>query len=248
MSSELDFGDGENNGDFVVVKEDAITDNVPLSPSDPSWNDYVLSLFTEDELIHNNPTVDGLRRVAEDVLGPIISSETEVLQIPHKDNDRRATVKVSLSIEYGERDIRTVDGVASVYWGNTDSPFRNYPVSTAETRAEGRALRRALRLRKILAAEEMGEVVDHDYSETDAREQGMITPQQIKFLGLMSQRLDINIQKFVNKFYSEVNSITEISHADSLTLQKKLSEYQQDDSTISKDIKGYNANWETKFR
>ena len=45
--------------------------------SSPEWSDYVLSQFEHDEIMDGNPTVDGLRRITELVLGPII--ETKIL-------------------------------------------------------------------------------------------------------------------------------------------------------------------------
>ena len=250
-SDVMDFknyslGNGEDTGDFVVVEDEIMEIDEMLNPIDPGWHDYVMGKFIEEELKSGKPTVDGLRRVTELLLGPILECKSEVLQLPHNDHDRRATVKVTLHIEYEPQDIRGVDGVASVYWGNTDSPYRNYPVATAETRAEGRALRKALRLR-VLAEEETGVVVDHDYSETEARNEGLITPTQVKFLGVMGERLRLNIQKMVNKSYPEVKNIKDMQHADSLALQKKLSEYQQDAESIPDDIKGFEADWQTKF-
>ena len=42
----------------------------------------------------------------------------------------------------------TVNGAADVYWGNCDKIYRNHPVAVAETRAEGRALRRRIKAQK----------------------------------------------------------------------------------------------------
>ena len=50
---------------------DIVETNAP-SMTSPEWNEYVLSLFEENELIDGNPLVAGLRRVAEVVLGPIV--------------------------------------------------------------------------------------------------------------------------------------------------------------------------------
>jgi hypothetical protein len=243
--STVDFDVNDLEG--VEEVDENIDNDVPMDYTHPEWTDYVLTLFTENELAApNRPRVDGLRRVTEDVIGPILSTRSDVLQVPNTENERRATVKVSLAIDYGDC-VREIDGVADVYWGNTDKPYRNHPVATAETRAEARALRRALRLSSnVVAHEEIGGVADHDYSETEQREKGLITPQQIKFLGVMCSRINVNVEKFVKKFHS-VDKITELTHADSLELQKTLSEYQQDADAIPEEIIEYNDNWEANF-
>ena len=124
---------------------------------DIEWTDYVLSLLSEDEKIQGNPTTDGLRRVFEKAMNcTIIESTSDVVQSPQPSNEKRATVVHSLSYCMNDSSlddslkIRTVNGAADVYWGNCDKVFRNHPVAVAETRAEGRSLRRALRLRKVL--------------------------------------------------------------------------------------------------
>ena len=60
-----------SNTDTSVT--DIIEGDTPLMTS-PDWNDYVLELFQDKELIDGNPLVAGLRRVAELVLGPIVYS------------------------------------------------------------------------------------------------------------------------------------------------------------------------------
>ena len=52
---------------------DVVAEESP-STTDPGWNDYVMSKFTEKELYDGNPLVNGLRRVAELVIGPIVYS------------------------------------------------------------------------------------------------------------------------------------------------------------------------------
>ena len=79
------------------------------------------------------------------------------------ENEKRATVVHTLSYVMNDEEMedglrtRFVTGSADVYWGNCDKIYRNHPVAVAETRAEGRALRRALKLRKVVAAEELVE-------------------------------------------------------------------------------------------
>src|SRR6056300_153449 len=164
---------------------------------DIEWTDYVLSLLSEDEKIQGNPTTDGLRRVFEKALNCVlVESTSDVVQSPCPTNEKRATVVHSLS--YILKDIPqdspfntiTVNGAADVYWGNCDKIFRNHPVAVAETRAEGRALRRALRLRKVVAAEEIAEEIE-DHPDKDTV--GKITNNQINFIDVLAKRLNINI-------------------------------------------------------
>ena len=60
------------------VKDRIVTEGP--NPTSPDWNDYVLSLFDEKELYDGRPLCAGLRRVAELVMGRIVSSRpTQVL-------------------------------------------------------------------------------------------------------------------------------------------------------------------------
>jgi hypothetical protein len=121
--------------------------------TDLEWTDYVLGLLSEDEKISGNPTTDGLRRIFEIALNcKVIASTTSIAQSPDPNNEKRATVVHSLTYvlnnlaaDKPELNTVTVDGAADVYWGNCDKVYRNHPVAVAETRAEGRALRRAIK-------------------------------------------------------------------------------------------------------
>lgn len=113
------------------------------------WSDYVMSLLIKEELVSGNPTTDGLRRLARQIFGAI-NFMTEVKQFPNIENERRATVVVTISGQFG-----SICGAADVNSSNTEAMFAVHPVAVAETRAEGRALRKLLGLRKVVAAEEM---------------------------------------------------------------------------------------------
>lgn len=226
------------------------TDHIELiKPSIHSleWTDYVLALLSDDEKIKGNPTTDGLRRIFEVALNcVVISADTVVAQSPSPENEKRATVVHNLSfvLNDGAEDsptkYRAVSGAADVYWGNCDKIYRNHPVAVAETRAEGRALRRALRLRKVVAAEEIAEnIEDH----VDADSVGKITPNQINFMEVLGQRLNINIAKLLDNLALKTDNIYNITYDDALSIIKKLSEYQQDLSKLSSDLVGYDQTW-----
>jgi hypothetical protein len=216
---------------------------------DIEWTDFVLAQLNDDEKIMGNPTTDGLRRVFEKVMDcDITHCDTTVVQTPSRDNDMRATVthKITYILNKENTDsklallnARSATGAADVYWGNCDKIFRNHPVAVAETRAEGRALRRALRLRKVVAAEEIAEEIE---DHPDGDNVSKITVNQINFIDVLSKRLDINPTKcFENMGLS--NSIYELDHSNGVSIIRQLSSYQQDTSSIPETIKGYEESW-----
>jgi hypothetical protein len=242
----------ENPLEFDTTSEEIQDDtiNTPDIPciTDAGWSDYVLGHFTAEEMFNGSPTVDGLRRVAELLIGEIISIKTIVVQVPMSTNDNRATVTCNVTFTSNSY-VREFGGSADVYWGNCDKPFHKYPVSTAETRAEGRALRKALRLRKVVAAEEMSEVAMTDAKSVD--EVDKITDNQINFLDILCRNdargLNINVQKLVQNEYPTVYNIRDLLHSESLAIQKLLSTYQQSKASIPSELIGYIADWKKEF-
>ena len=230
------------------TKETENNTNTPVSPNDLGWTDYVLSLLSDDEKIMGNPTTDGLRRIFETALNcRIISSTSNVAQTPDPSNEKRATVIHTISYYLNDPSVTTtelntvtIDGAADVYWGNCDKIYRNHPVAVAETRAEGRALRRALKLRKVVAAEEIAkDIEDHP----DENSVSKITNNQINFIDVMSKRLNINVSKLLESNSLDNKNIYALSHENAVTIIRLLSKYQQDMSEISSELLGYNSEW-----
>ena len=192
----------------------------------PEWNDYVLKLFTEDEYVdvsvdggnHKIKGVkcDGLRRVAQLVLGEFVRSgpvQSHVEYPSYDINGKEQLVKmqtppcawVRYEIEYLPHfsPMRTTviwGGLADVNYANTDPKFIPFALATAETRAEARALRKALGI-KILAAEEltnldtaskMEVITNADWSP------GLINDAQKAAINRMAQKLKISVYKLIN--------------------------------------------------
>jgi hypothetical protein len=230
-----------------ISEEVVCVDTSPVSPNDLRWTDHVLELLADDEKIKGNPTTDGLRRVFELALNcTVIQSTSNIAQSPSPENEKRATVVHSLT--YVLNDVpddspikhRTVSGSADVYWGNCDKIYRNHPVAVAETRAEGRALRRALKLRKVIAAEEMVEdIEDHP----DANSVNKITNNQINFIDVIGQRLNINIKKLLTLNGLDVSNVYNLQHENAVDIIRLLSRYQQNISEIPPDILEYSNEW-----
>lgn len=216
-----------------------------VSPNDLEWTDHVLSLLADDEKINGNPTTEGLRRIFEIVLNcNTIEARTEVVQSPDLANERRATVVYSLTYVLNDPSVpeqakyRTVSAAADVYWGNCDKVFRNHPVAVAETRAEGRVLRKALKLRKVVTADEIAkEVVDHTEDNNNT-----INNSQLNFFDVFGKRLNINIKKLLENLAINNSNVYNISYDDAVKTITTLSGYQQNND-IPKDIIGYDPNW-----
>lgn len=224
-----------------------ITKNEIPSPNDIEWTDYVLSLLSDDEKIAGNPTTDGLRRVFEIALDcTITASSSAVVQTPDISNEKRATVVHSLTFVLNRDggidnhlNIRSVSGAADVYWGNCDKIYRNHPVAVAETRAEGRALRRGLKLRKVVAAEELAKDIE-DHPDHDSVTK--ITNNQLNFIDVIAKRLNINVSKLLDKLAIDKQNVYNISHENAVNIIRSLTEFQQLNS-VSDDILGYESSW-----
>lgn len=231
----------------IIQPEEVENKKIPHI-SDLEWTDYVLSLLSDDEKISGNPTTDGLRRVFEIALNcKLIASVSKVMQSPEPNNEKRATVVHSLTyiLNGGTQDslhLNTivVDGAADVYWGNCDKIYRNHPVAVAETRAEGRALRRALRLRKVVAAEELAKDIEDN---PDHNSVSKISNNQINFIDVMSQRLNINVVKLFEVNQLPTDNVYSMSHEDAVNIIRLLSKYQQNMNDIPENIIGYSSDW-----
>ena len=213
------------------------------------WNDHVLGLLSEDEKIDGNPTTDGLRRIFEIALDcTVIESISQVVQSPDPNNEKRATVVHSIgyilnsqaSDQVNLNMKKVVSGAADVYWGNCDKIYRNHPVAVAETRAEGRALRRGLKLRKVVAAEELAKNIEDDPNGDNVDK---ISDQQINFIDVLSKRSNINITELLLDMSIDPTNIRSISHDAAVSIIRELSKHQQNIDAIPSKLVGYDSSW-----
>lgn len=236
--------------DTVEVTE---ASSVP-KPTDPKWVDYVLDQLADHELISGSPTTDGLRRVTEKVFGEIVESDTTILEIPKLAFSGKASAKHTLRIrKYGHTreaqstweqndDFITVSACVDVLGERLPSPFNQHLVSTACTRAEGKALRRALKIR-VQTAEELANSDDDD-SKTLKEP---INDQQIVAIKTMCKRNDVDLIKFVRSYPNsdKVASIREVKNLEGRLMINKLSSFQREGTP--EEFAGYNDNWEEEF-
>jgi len=217
-------------------KIEIIEEKERIKPSDPEWSDYVLSYLREDEKIKGHPKADSLRRLTELLIGEIVDIDTKVCQSPSADNGWRATVSVAVQVSTPHGILRA-SGAADVYPGNTEQLFAKFPVATAETRAEGRAYRKLLKLQNVVAAEELvDETQIFDPSDRIEAAQIMMINQMCS-----KAKLNINIEKLLNKYDIKIDHIDKISKSKAQEICKTISSYQ--DTGVPTELIGYQSDW-----
>jgi hypothetical protein len=227
--------------------KDVVVQDAP-HPLSPEWNDYVMNLFSDSELVDGNPLVHGLRRVAELVIGRIIfSGPTQVFPVQREDHHGRATVIFTVEFENGMKYAE----VADCWEGNTDDTFCAYAVAIASTRAEARALRKALKIRTVAAEEltkkDTAKIVREisstkTSSDGDYNDQSRISDAQLNFIDIKCKQLNINGTKLLKELFSaDVNK--KVSKKVASDIIDKLNDFQRDKSSIPESILGYQQEW-----
>lgn len=250
-----DFNDLEMLNDEELVLEPEIEntktketkEKTAPSYSDPEWHDYVMSHFDKEELVDGKyPNVNALRRVVELLLGEIIFSGPVDTKCTLSSEIGKAVVTYEIIIEWKldcgpyinpleDRDVfpqKVFRSVASSWIDNTDDVFSVFPESIAETRAEGRALRRALRLGVVCADEltqkNVSEFINKSNTSTTGEwdENDMITDQQINSINLLCNRLSIDVNKFINSGSKQYDDIKKVNRQSAADMIKRLNQYQ----------------------
>jgi hypothetical protein len=213
----------------------------------PEWHDYAMGLFVESELVDGHPLVAGLRRVAELVLGPIMySGPTQVFPVQRDDHHGRATVIFTVEFDNGMRYAEVADS----WEGNTDDTFCAYAVAIASTRAEARALRKALKIKGVAAEEltkkDTAKIVRQissvkDSSGGEYNDQDRMSDAQYNFIDVKCKQLNIDGEKLFASF--KVDSGKKVSKKIASDIIDSLNDYQRDKSSIPQDIIGYQQEW-----
>lgn len=221
--------------DTVEVVEDKLEtvgdDDETPTRNDKNWTAYVMSLMYDDEVIEGHPTVDGLRRVTEQLMGPIVNITSKVLQVPDINNNFHATVRVRIDTE-----IARVDGCADAGGNNCKPTFAIHPVAMAESRAESRAYRRLLRLRNIITAEEVVK------EEQIIDQYEAVTATQTKIIDNLCSKLDINVEKWLTTHAIKLADYNKLQKNEVITLCEELNNLRAS-GTVPEDIKGFDFNW-----
>jgi len=233
---------------------DTSTKNVILTDA-PSmlskeWHDYAMKLFDEGEMVDGHPLVAGLRRVSELVLGRIIfSGPTQIFPVQRDDHHGRATVVFTVRFENGV----TYSEVADSWEGNTDDMFCAYAMAIASTRAEARALRKALKIKGVAAEEltkkDTAKIVREisntkKTSDGDFDDDSRMSDAQLNFIDIKCKQLNVNGTKLLNDEFN-VGLNKKITKKVASDIIDKLNDYQRDKTTIPDGLTGYQQEWRT---
>lgn len=228
------------------VKDVVLTDAPSMLSSE--WHEYAMKLFEESELVDGHPLVAGLRRVAELAIGPIMfSGPTQVFPVQRDDHHGRATVVFTVKFANGQ----TYSEVADSWEGNTDDMFCAYAVAIASTRAEARALRKALKIKGVAAEEltkkDTAKIVrdiskQKESSDGDYDDQSRMSDAQHNFIDIKCKQLNIDGGKLFKEIFN-VDSNKKVSKKVASDIIDKLNDYQKDKASIPETISGYKEEW-----
>jgi hypothetical protein len=246
--------DGEEEDILSAVDTKALAESGSLirpAFNSEKWSEWVISQFSDDELESGAPTCDGLRRVAEDILGPIEKVEVIKNDTPNSNNKGNATVVVGVTIDPVQLEGHPrygcsiyVEDLADANRLNTPEEIFKHPSATAGTRAESRVYRKMLRLRKVLAAEELASnerAIEEDWAPSSP-----ITDQQITVIDMLCQRTNINVMDFINCGDSQYVCVEQITDTCAQKMLQHLNRIQRKDASKPEGVGNYDENWKVK--
>lgn len=225
----------DNDNQVCVAKNDEETkmEQEPPTQNDPQWTQYVIGKFMDDEIDGKNPRVEGLRRVANQLVGELIEEGCDLVASPTEENRFRACAKAWGVFLTPDGIQKRFEALADAHSENCFEDYATYLVAMADTRAKGRMFRNALCLRRVVSAEEVSKTMA---MSTDIQQGGPIHVGQISMIRLIAQRHNFDIQKILDDLaiQYEVNDRTgdvnlqKLSYEDALSTAKKMREMREE--------------------
>lgn len=237
----------EGETEIVSIKKDQEEEKIAAQEASkgpdihsPEWTSYVMSLLRDDEKEGQSPKCDGLRRVFEIVIGPILECTTQINQIPYPENGNRATAVVTIKYLNNRNNLgyaHVVSDAADVCMLNTRPPFCNYPTATATTIAEGRCLRKIMRLNVILREEvKDAQTLEQTQAVIEAsEEQRPSNDNQRNTIKRLAERNKINFTNMIKDLYN--TTIDLLSYKEAQEVFHKLNNYQRGEEAVPEEYK-----------
>ena len=129
--------------------------------------------------------------------------------------------------------------------------FCAFAVAIASTRAEARALRKALKIKGVAAEEltkkDTAKIVrdiskQKESSDGDYDDQSRMSDAQLNFIDVKCKQLNINgVKLFSELFNADVNK--KVSKKVASDIIDKLNDFQRDKGSIPESLQGYQEEW-----
>lgn len=245
----------ENESDmFIDVGDDDYLDLSDVAPVRPAfnsgaWSDWVKGQFHDNELDDGNPNCDGLRRLVQELVGPIVSKTIPRNETPTMENGKVATVVVGVRVivtnehhplYHPDKFMEVyVEEVADCGAYNTADPYCKHQSATATTTAESRAYRKILNLRKVMTAEE----ANINGGENDWQPEEVIKESQILAIDILCRRWDINVLEFISSGKEKYESIYDVPYDKAQQMVQHLNSIQTDNAKKPSNVGSYNPSW-----
>jgi hypothetical protein len=232
--------------DVVAEVEQAET---PPAFNSEEWHEYVMRQFRDDELKDGNPSRDGLVRVTEKLIGPIFERLIVNFIGPTKDNLGTATVQSRIRIHVLNEShpladsVITEDGIAEVNSSNTSEPYILHPGATASSKAESQILRKVLRLRNTVAADEIAS--EDSLGVNIFMPESVITQEEITLIDIICKRINMSVLDFISCGETKYISIEEVPSSKAMSMIKFLNDIQSQKKARPVE-KAYDSAWREK--
>jgi len=221
----------ENSEDSVILQQNNESELPTPTPDSPEWTQFVLGQFQDDELDGENPRVEGLRRVAESLVGYIVEEGCDLISSPAMENGMKACAKAWVIFETSSGRFKRFEALADASPDNVTGDFRIYLCSMADTRAKGRCYRNALKLRRVVAAEEVRG--SKDFVEEDSQTTTAIQTGQITGIRMIADRLNVSIAKTLSLLEIDCQilasggiDLKKLTKDEAIIVLKKLNDFQ----------------------
>lgn len=222
----------EQKGNETTESINETEELVMPTTSDPEWTQFVLGQFLEDEMDGKNPRVEGLRRVAGELVGELIEEGCDLIAAPTEENRFRACAKAWGVFLTPNGMQKRFEALADAHSENCFEDYATYLVAMADTRAKGRMYRNALCLRRVVAAEEVSKTMS---TAVDTQKGGAIHTSQISMIRMIADRHHFNISEVlielgivyeINEQTGEVN-LKSLTYEDALAAAKSMREMKE---------------------
>lgn len=226
---------------FVNNLEAKVKEEKVPAQTDPEWTDYVLTKFADNELFSvqgsetRYPNCSGLRRVCKLLLGEIVFSGPVTSQSASPTMDfplGSSTVLYEIRVRnYYTDDVITYRSIANANVNNVDGDYALYPDSIAETRAEGRCLRKLLGLSsKVVSIEEMTNKKAEDavpvVKTVEWAGEDRATDNQKALIITKCNQFKLDVMKFINLGKTQYGSLDEVKRETAAKMIQELTKYQ----------------------